>query len=818
MTIEQSFKLFKSHEYKSMMNECPENSIKFCINNTPTKTPDGWGYERKIIELRKRLKNDNGLYEVISLPCKVYFDIDIKPGDDLDVKKFKQNDYLDQFKNNINEYFPNAEYAISGSVHQSKISYHVILTNYIIKDERYLNQFKHFVKNYLIKDHPNIDENVYTKNRQMKFPNQSKKDGRVQKLIEGTLDDNIISIIGDFEKYKVANIPINYEQKYEQKIEPIDNNPDSSLTDFLNKLLKLNYNWTSEKTDDGYKFMHDSEICLVNGEMHNSINHSCLYLNKTNLTARCHSHQSKKYEKTLFNKLRNFLNIEYDYSKITDISDVGLAEIYVELYGDDIIYHDKCFYVFNGHYWKKNNSSNIIYKNIIGKFRSFFLKGLDQISKNNTLSNELREHHIKKLTSIYTKLGKKSTLNSLVETIATIIERDNIIFENNPYLFCFNNCVFDIRTGEKVDGRLFKDSYLYLSTNYDYCEPTQEELDNVNNAINDVFVDEAERDCYLTILSTGLQGKTLEKFSIANGGGGNGKGFINELLESMLGSYFYLCQNSVLLNPIKQGANPEVASLNHKRAIIYREPDTSQNQKLNLSTIKELTGGSKLNARMCNSNDTNVHLYGTHILECNEKPNIAGRIDRSAIRRFIDIPFRTTFVSNIQQYESDFEISEDEIIKQGNDLLKNQDFKIRHRNAFFKILMDKFINYYSNGEKIDECIPQSIIDNTNEYLAEGDFIKTWFYDNYEKGQADDYIPIKELYADFKQGDYYSNMTKQGKRELNNKKFLNEIKMSITLRRLFRDRHRYYIDGKQVEKRNVIFGYIKKEIFIPDELD
>jgi phage/plasmid-associated DNA primase len=271
------------------------------------------------------------------------------------------------------------------------------------------------------------------------------------------------------------------------------------------------------------------------------------------------------------------------------------------------------------------------------------------------------------------------------------------------------------------------------------------------------------------------------------------------------------------LNPIKQGANPEVASLNHKRAVIYREPDTSQNQKLNLSTIKEITGGCKLNARMCNSNDTNVHLFGTHILECNEKPNIAGRIDRSAIRRFIDVPFKTTFVSNIEQYGQDFEISDNEIIKKVNYLLKNQDFKIKHRNAFFKILIDKFINYYSNGEKIDACIPQSIIDNTNEYLAEGDFIKSWFIDNYEKGNVDDYISIKDLYIDFKQGEYYSNMSKQGKRELN-KKFLNEIKMSMTLRRIFKERHTPYVDGKRIEKRNVIIGYVKKEIFIVDELD
>ena len=36
---------------------------------------------------------------------------------------------------------------------------------------------------------------------------------------------------------------------------------------------------------------------------------------------------------------------------------------------------------------------------------------------------------------------------------------------------------------------------------------------------------------YLTILSTGLDGLQLEKFVLANGGGGNGKGLLNEFTK-----------------------------------------------------------------------------------------------------------------------------------------------------------------------------------------------------------------------------------------------------------------------------------------------
>ena len=99
----------------------------------------------------------------------------------------------------------------------------------------------------------------------------------------------------------------------------------------------------------------------------------------------------------------------------------------------------------------------------------------------------------------------------------------------------------------------------------------------------------------MELLSTGLQGETLEKFIVANGSGGNFKGVINELALSTFGNYGYVLPSNVLLNPLKTGSNPEVANLKYKRLVIAREPYSQF--KINCSTIKELTGGNDLNAR-----------------------------------------------------------------------------------------------------------------------------------------------------------------------------------------------------------------------------
>jgi hypothetical protein len=52
----------------------------------------------------------------------------------------------------------------------------------------------------------------------------------------------------------------------------------------------------------------------------------------------------------------------------------------------------------------------------------------------------------------------------------------------------------------------------------------------------------------------------------------------------LCGDYAYNGGNAILLNPIKAGNNPEVANMNNKRIVFYREPDT-ENQKINIATL-----------------------------------------------------------------------------------------------------------------------------------------------------------------------------------------------------------------------------------------
>ena len=81
-------------------------------------------------------------------------------------------------------YFPNAEFAVSGSITKTKYSYHIAICNYMINNREEREELKTLVT-YFNKDlNLPFDDSVYTLNRNFKSINQSKLDGRIQSIIQ----------------------------------------------------------------------------------------------------------------------------------------------------------------------------------------------------------------------------------------------------------------------------------------------------------------------------------------------------------------------------------------------------------------------------------------------------------------------------------------------------------------------------------------------------------------------------------------------------------------------------------------------------------
>ena len=162
------------------IKNCSSNHV--VIHTQQQKRGRAWGHcsPDKLVSL---LEKNSGIYEVITkYPCKVYFDIDRKATASEPLPD--ATEFLNSIKKYINETLPNGDLAISGSATETKLSYHIILNNYSINSPDELAIVKSIAKHMYLTMDSSIDTAVYTKNRNMKCINQSKDDGRVQKIIE----------------------------------------------------------------------------------------------------------------------------------------------------------------------------------------------------------------------------------------------------------------------------------------------------------------------------------------------------------------------------------------------------------------------------------------------------------------------------------------------------------------------------------------------------------------------------------------------------------------------------------------------------------
>jgi len=178
--------------HQIIKNKSSESSV---VNLVSKKNGRMWA-EVSDDDLLRLTKKDNYIYEVIcDYPHKVYFDIDADN---------KDYDIYDKITKKIDQLFPNSDMAVSGSKSDIRQSYHIILNNYLIKNEEERTYIKNLVQ--VLKDSEcSFDTRVYSNNRNMKCINQSKEDGRIQQICLN--DDEKKHFITTFIKTDILEMP-----------------------------------------------------------------------------------------------------------------------------------------------------------------------------------------------------------------------------------------------------------------------------------------------------------------------------------------------------------------------------------------------------------------------------------------------------------------------------------------------------------------------------------------------------------------------------------------------------------------------------------
>jgi P4 family phage/plasmid primase-like protien len=445
-----------------------------------------------------------------------------------------------------------------------------------------------------------------------------------------------------------------------------------------------------------------------------------------------------------------------------------LADIFIYLYGEDWISKDGILYGWNGFYWE---SGVHLHSKITNKIDKDFVKWLMDYSNEMPRETEDDIKYLRAYLGKVVSIRRIGTRQEIIKDITTFSTKPEIEFNKDPYLFAFNNKIFDLRTGKEIKPR--KEDYITVTTGYDWKEPTKEQEAELDKILNQILTDKEVQDFYLEILSTGLSGIQIQNLFVANGGGGNGKSLLDDLMLNATGNYGYKIPSKMLQEEIKTGSNPEVFNLNYKRFVLGQEP--SAKKKVCCAVVKELTGSETLNARTHYSSNCVVKLLLTIFLECNDLPDL-DEVNEAVERRIRIIPFTSKFTDK-EKFDKLNELGVKNVFL-ANPTYLLPEFKINLRCALIK----KLFGYFGKFVERKNCLPPLPLEvkiASSNYLKNNDPYYDWFIQNYQKEEKS-IIYLKDIWNNFKNSDYYSKLPKSIQRDLKQEKLIEKLQKNLFL--------------------------------------
>ena len=487
------------------------------------------------------------------------------------------------------------------------------------------------------------------------------------------------------------------------------------------------------------------------------------------------------------------------YNILINFNTGNVATYFKTNFRNKFIYSNEKLYSFNGVYWVEDTNStelNIFVDEVLfEELLTLYQEYERQLMKDGTNYKDNLKTLQKIQKDIYS-LKNFKIRDGYISDIKCKITDNKIEWNKNPFYFQFDNTLYDIQQNKFIESR--PEYFINMSAGYNFDDnDIDNRVNELDNFINTIHSNTDIKTLYLQILSSGLMGETVEKFIVANGKGGNGKGVINELMLKTVGNYGYVLPSNLLLGPLKTGSNPELANCNDKRFVLVREPDSKF--KFNCATLKELTGGDEINARLNHSNDTKTKLKLTLIIECNDKPKLS-EVNDAIDRRLIDIPFNSIFIDKSKFDTLDKEEIEENNYFISNSYYKTNEFKEKFKCALFVLLTRHFKEYLTNNKSFN--IPTIIKERNNNYLLNSDEIYNILDEILIKtNDKKDIIKLKELFEIFKASEFYSNLSKVEKKTFNYKGFQSKLESNIFFRKSLKE------DNKNVK---ILVGYKMKD--------
>jgi P4 family phage/plasmid primase-like protien len=447
-----------------------------------------------------------------------------------------------------------------------------------------------------------------------------------------------------------------------------------------------------------------------------------------------------KFEEIIKNDLSNLI------FKAKTATDTDISMVIFQKYKYDFVCSNikkSIWWEFREHRWVPCDAGHSLRKNMSTHiFKIMNQACADYASKAAETDDEEEQdrysNYSKKYNKIALSLKKDAAKSALLRECSELFYQEK--FEDKldcyPNLIGFKNGVYDLETMEFRDGH--PDDYISFSTHTNYIEydealPIYSEIKTFMSQI----MPDKEMSEYLTnLLSSFLSGEIKDqKFYVMTGNGGNGKSKLTELYQNSFGDYCGEFNVSMLTRKrvSSNETNSELAMSKGKRFIILQEP--SENEKLEIGLMKELTGGDKIICRGLFKDPMEFRPQFHLALACNHLP-IINSDDGGTWRRIRVLHYPSKFCDNPDP-NNPFEFLIDPDL-----------------NRKFAEWKEYFISFLINNYKIN-CQtpiyePKQVTDCTKEYQRENDLLKLYMDERMSPTDEEGaFVSLSEVYNDFK---------------------------------------------------------------------
>ncbi len=252
---------------------------------------------------------------------------------------------------------------------------------------------------------------------------------------------------------------------------------------------------------------------------------------------------------------------------------------------------------------------------------------------------EVAKYHTKDSIEFAGKTSKASGINAMLKLAASMRPICVDKLDANHWLLNCPNGTVDLRTGELGPYRREDNITKLCPTNFNADAETY----SFDHFLDGVFGGNATLIGFLQrLFGYCLTGDVREQcLPVFHGSGANGKSTLLTAIQDALGIDYSTTAPPSLLMEKKTPAHPtELAGLFGKRLVVAQE--TNQGARLAESTVKQLTGGDRVSARLMREDFWEFNPTHKLILCTNHKPRVKGT-DHAIWRRLLLIPFANKF-------------------------------------------------------------------------------------------------------------------------------------------------------------------------------